>query len=181
MNTNHFVGSSSDSNDNRVYSYRDVLRQCFNMEKLTTPSPLSSNVSIALVIIICLLLIVLDSLFVALEDKLAAADITSIVVCCVIFVITITTIVALQSQPSSAKRISFQVPLVPWVPFLSVFVNFYLMLKLSTMTWIRFSVWMFIVILYGIWNSNERIDRKNQPNIKYETKENSVAMNSMKN
>ncbi|CAG2116716.1 unnamed protein product, partial [Medioppia subpectinata] len=30
MNTNHFVGSSSDSNDNRVYSYRDVLRQCFN-------------------------------------------------------------------------------------------------------------------------------------------------------
>ncbi|CAG2110963.1 unnamed protein product, partial [Medioppia subpectinata] len=111
MNTNHFVGSSSDSNDNRVYS---------------------------------LLLIVLDSLFVALEDKLAAADITSIVVCSVIFVITIITIVALQSQPSSAKRISFQVPLVPWVPFLSVFVNFYLMLKLSTMTWIRFSVWMFI-------------------------------------
>jgi hypothetical protein len=46
--------------------------------------------------------------------------------------------------------IELKVPLVPWVPVLSIFVNFYLMLKLSTMTWIRFGVWMIIGLLYHI-------------------------------
>ncbi len=46
--------------------------------------------------------------------------------------------------------IDLKVPLVPWVPVLSIFVNFYLMLKLSTMTWIRFGVWMIIGLLYHI-------------------------------
>jgi len=50
-----------------------------------------------------LLLIVLDSLFVSLEDKLAKTDITSIVVCFVVFVKVIVTIIALSTQPSSLK------------------------------------------------------------------------------
>lgn len=36
----------------------------------------------------------------------------------------------------------FQVPLVPWIPALSAFINLYLMFNLSPATWIRFSVWM---------------------------------------
>jgi hypothetical protein len=77
--------------------------------------------------------------------------------------------------------IDLKVPLVPWVPVLSIFVNFYLMLKLSTMTWIRFGVWMIIGLsiyaFYGVWNSNERNVNK-QPVVKYQTKNNSVAINN---
>ena len=55
-------------------------------------------------------------------------------------------------------------PLVPIFPFISVFVNFYLIMVLPTATWIRFAVWLAIGFLiyfsYGIRNSSEN------PNIK---------------
>lgn len=46
--------------------------------------------------------------------------------------------------------ILIQVPLLPILPVISVFVNVYLMLKLSSATWIRFGVWMFVGKWCGI-------------------------------
>lgn len=37
-----------------------------------------------------------------------------------------------------------KVPLLPWLPLFSVFVNIYLMMQLDMATWIRFTVWMVI-------------------------------------
>lgn len=37
-----------------------------------------------------------------------------------------------------------QVPLLPWLPLFSVFVNIYLMMQLDRQTWINFTVWMVI-------------------------------------
>lgn len=37
-----------------------------------------------------------------------------------------------------------QVPLLPWLPLFSVFVNIYLMMQLDLGTWINFTVWMVI-------------------------------------
>ncbi|XP_007430601.1 cationic amino acid transporter 4 [Python bivittatus] len=56
---------------------------------------------------------------------------------------------------------TFQLPLVPLTPALSIFINLFLMLKLSYMTWLRFSIWLVAGLLvyfsYGIWHSKENL------------------------
>lgn len=78
---------------------------------------------------------------------------------CILLVALATVLLMLSRLPTSRSMKSdmFQVPLVPLIPTLSIFVNVFLMINLSYLTWIRFTVWMavglFIYFTYGIWNS----------------------------
>jgi amino acid transporter len=58
-----------------------------------------------------------------------------------------------QNASDDVERV-FRTPAVPWLPVLSIFCNVYLMLKLSFITWVRFTIWMFlglsIYFFYGI-------------------------------
>ena len=69
----------------------------------------------------------------------------------------------LLPTPSSNKNLTFKVPLVPFLPAFSIFVNLYLMLKLSPATWVRFTVWMAvggaIYVFYG-WSHSKEEKRK---------------------
>ncbi|EPY73085.1 hypothetical protein CB1_043508003 [Camelus ferus] len=59
------------------------------------------------------------------------------------------------------------IPLVPLTPALSVLLNICLMLKLSYLTWVRFSIWLLIGLTvyfcYGIWHSKE--NRREPPGL----------------
>ncbi|XP_077377751.1 cationic amino acid transporter 4 [Festucalex cinctus] len=61
---------------------------------------------------------------------------------------------------------TFQVPLVPLTPGASILFNVFLMMKLSPLTWIRFTIWiavgLFVYFGYGIWHSKEGM-RELQP------------------
>jgi hypothetical protein len=63
---------------------------------------------------------------------------------CLIGVLLLVTVMYLFRQPKNETPLPFMVPLVPWIPLLSMFVNIFLMLKLSYLTWVRFAVWMVI-------------------------------------
>ena len=45
-------------------------------------------------------------------------------------------------QPQNPDKLPFMAPCVPLLPFCAMFVNIYLMLKLSPLTWVRFVIWM---------------------------------------
>ncbi|KAK7904455.1 hypothetical protein WMY93_017062 [Mugilogobius chulae] len=77
-----------------------------------------------------------------------------------VLVLAILIIIILQ-QPENPKRLPYMAPCVPFVPASAMLVNIYLMLKLSAITWIRFSIWCLVGILiyfgYGMWNSTLEI------------------------
>ncbi|XP_068441014.1 high affinity cationic amino acid transporter 1-like [Clinocottus analis] len=62
-------------------------------------------------------------------------------------------------QPQSKTKLAFKVPLLPFVPVFSMFINVYLMMQLDKGTWMRFAIWMVLGFLiyfgYGIRNSAE--------------------------
>jgi amino acid transporter len=88
--------------------------------------------------------------------------------------------VVIWLQPQVANIKTFKVPLVPFIPFLSVFFNVYMMTTLGQATWTRFIAWFVVGIViyftYGIRNSklmkttNEVVQNKIFPFIEHENK-----------
>lgn len=85
----------------------------------------------------------------------------------VIFMVCLLLTFVIWRQPESKTKLSFKVPLLPFIPVISMFVNVYLMMQLDRGTWIRFSVWMVIGLViyftYGIHHSAEASLARSSP------------------
>ncbi|KAI5709708.1 hypothetical protein M8J76_001852 [Diaphorina citri] len=70
----------------------------------------------------------------------------------------------ISRQPQVLPDTVFKVPLVPFLPCVSIFMNVYLMMKLDFATWMRFFIWLaigtFIYVTYSLKNSKEGIRRR---------------------
>eukprot|EP00088_Acartia_fossae_P018988 TRINITY_DN21014_c0_g1_i1.p1 TRINITY_DN21014_c0_g1~~TRINITY_DN21014_c0_g1_i1.p1 ORF type:complete len:631 (-),score=151.81 TRINITY_DN21014_c0_g1_i1:215-2107(-) len=136
-----------------VYSRKEYARQMLNLDRDTSPNPLSSHVASHSAIVLSLLSVPF-SVMVQAEpvwyNKIGLAFVIMKIVMCLI---------VLARQPSDVSKLYFKVPLVPLIPACSILINVFLMTKLSSQTWVRFGVWMLvgfiIYVAYGINNSSE--------------------------
>ncbi|XP_052014198.1 cationic amino acid transporter 4 [Apodemus sylvaticus] len=73
----------------------------------------------------------------------------------------LSSLLVLGAHQQQQKQDTFQIPLVPLTPALSILLNICLMLKLSYLTWLRFIFWLLVGLVvyfgYGIWHSKENL------------------------
>ena len=141
-----------------MFSKREYLRQCLNLDQVISPTPLSSDVAQHSALMFTVLCIPTSLLFVYGTSAHHNLMIVFMVVKMLI------SLIILAKQPQDPTAIPFSVPLVPWLPAASVFINIFLTLKLSWQTWVRFSVWMMMGFMvygcYGWKNSSEEYRMK---------------------
>ncbi|VVC32911.1 Cationic amino acid transporter, C-terminal,Amino acid/polyamine transporter I [Cinara cedri] len=83
------------------------------------------------------------------------------IVVTIVFTVAVLLIIpiVLNRLPQAIENLMFKVPFVPFIPCLSIVLNFYLMMELSYKTWIRFGsgiiIGIFIYVIYGARNSIE--------------------------
>ncbi|KAM9826853.1 putative cationic amino acid transporter [Neosynchiropus ocellatus] len=75
-------------------------------------------------------------------------------------------LVTIVRQPQSGRSLAYMAPGVPLVPAAAILVNSYLMLKLSPLTWTRFSIWCLLGLLiygcYGVWHSSLELSAREE-------------------
>ncbi|XP_069002166.1 solute carrier family 7, member 3 [Embiotoca jacksoni] len=144
------------------------LREAFTYKLLFFPSgknptKTSGNIVYVTTAIISVFITVLCVVLANCLTQLIAGHAGVVVPCVVLTLLCCVCVVIIFRQPESKEALTFKVPLLPWLPLFSVFVNIYLMMQLDWATWCRFAVWMVIgfaiYFLYGIRNSSEAAGR----------------------
>uniref|UniRef100_A0A671N6R1 Cationic amino acid transporter 3-like n=1 Tax=Sinocyclocheilus anshuiensis TaxID=1608454 RepID=A0A671N6R1_9TELE len=119
----------------------------------------------------CSVLITVLCMVLALRlEAMVNLEIVWVMTCVILVLLCILCVIVICRQPESKEALTFKVPLLPWLPLFSIFVNIYLMMQLDVATWCRFTVWMgfgfAIYFGYGIRNSTEGMNsslRKYEP------------------
>ncbi|XDV54172.1 hypothetical protein PO909_022526 [Leuciscus waleckii] len=131
------------------FSFRTML-----FPHITEPSNMSG-----FIVNICTSLLGMLILSFSLLAVLGGTAVWNIVTLGVLFSLCVILTFIIWRQPESKTKLSFKVPLLPFLPVVSMFVNVYLMMQLDRGTWIRFAIWMSIGLViyfgYGIWHSTE--------------------------
>uniref|UniRef100_A0A3B3ZX63 Cationic amino acid transporter C-terminal domain-containing protein n=1 Tax=Periophthalmus magnuspinnatus TaxID=409849 RepID=A0A3B3ZX63_9GOBI len=108
----------------------------------SSPSEQSSfvvNMSVGLLVLLVCVMSYLTTCHVRAIVSLEVWVLVLLSLCLLLFSLCV---LMICRQPQTTKKVSFMVPLLPFLPIVSIFVNIYLMVQLSGDTWIRFSVWM---------------------------------------
>ncbi|KAG1929124.1 cationic amino acid transporter 2 isoform X2 [Pimephales promelas] len=164
--------TESESHLNMLKDRGVTLRSLLNPPLL--PTEQTSSAVNASVIIMVLIVCVVSTLNTYYGQAVIAMEPWALGVLVASLFIFIMCILLVCRQPQTRKKVSFMVPLLPFLPILSIFVNVYLMVQLSGDTWIRFSIWMAIGFLiyfgYGMWHSDERKRHKQNCGVATEKK-----------
>lgn len=96
-------------------------------------------------------------------DELYNREIWALVVVSIFAILIVISCGLIFWMPQSSTKFGFMAPCVPTLPIVAIYANTFLMLKLSTITWVRFTVWMAIgVTIYFLYGTrNSKADERN--------------------
>ncbi|XP_067890763.1 cationic amino acid transporter 2 isoform X2 [Heterodontus francisci] len=153
-----------DLDENESDSHMTMLKNpdifcSFLLNPSMIPTEQTSTVVYGCVGLIAVVICALSVLITYANEAILSAVPWSIGILAVLLVMLGVSVFIIQKQPQSQIKVVFMVPLLPFLPIISIFVNIYLMMQLSGDTWIRFSIWMAVGFAiyfgYGIRNSVE--------------------------
>ncbi|KAG5678089.1 hypothetical protein PVAND_007791 [Polypedilum vanderplanki] len=129
---------------------KGFFMQLITMNSARQPNTISMTVVGTLIACFCFV-----SLFLSLQisygyEAIARGETYAIVLLIVFITLLLLfcLLISIQPRQTFASRTKpFMVPIVPFLPAVSVFINIYLMLMLDYYTWIRFGIWMIIGLL----------------------------------
>ncbi|CAK9815435.1 Cationic amino acid transporter 2 [Anthophora plagiata] len=154
--------------DRNRNTFKFIMKQLINGNKLNYSTKLTSQIVTCLVlfyVILCISIGMMVSLF---AGEITTGRIAFVIPLAILVLVLILILIFIYLQPTSGKKLPFSVPLVPFLPALSILINIYLMIMLDKMTWVRFLVWMAvglgIYFGYGVWHSKMRRSTKPSEN-----------------
>ncbi|XP_077998898.1 high affinity cationic amino acid transporter 1-like [Glandiceps talaboti] len=151
------------SDNNTSYSVYDVISQAFSPHAAIA-TELSSTIVTYTTAALGGLMFIFCSVIIYANNELSKGLWWTVCLCLLCGILILTSLYIIVKQPQNTRGLTFQTPCVPMVPIISMFINIFLMLKLSLPTWLRFLVWMAlgfsIYFCYGIWHSTEETQMK---------------------
>lgn len=154
-----YAPDSKKADSYETVSVKSFIKQLMSSET-TYPTKVTSAVVSWLIIVFFGFCFIVSGLMTIFEDNLYRGEIWLISVCLGLIVFLFFLLLIVSFQPTSDVKLGFTVPLVPWVPGISIFINVYLMTNISKDTWLKYVYWMIggllIYFTYGVWHSLER-------------------------
>lgn len=120
-----------------------VARQLVNANFSKQPTRLTASIANFSLIVFCLVTIITCVVFDFGSEQHTPWGASFTLVLCAITLMFIS-VIFIARQPQNKFDLTFSVPLVPFTPLVSIFLNMYLMFQLDTHTWIRFGIWLVI-------------------------------------
>ncbi|XP_055408820.1 cationic amino acid transporter 3-like isoform X2 [Bubalus kerabau] len=108
----------------------------------TIPTQTSGQIVYGCAIVLVVLLIILSLIVYQWPSQVFSGDpmLTTVAVLLLLLITGVTAII--WRQPQDPTALHFRVPALPFLPLVSIFVNIYLMVHMTTWTWVLFGIWM---------------------------------------
>ncbi|XP_043293043.1 cationic amino acid transporter 3-like [Cervus canadensis] len=139
----------------------------------TTPTRKSGQIVYGCASLLVHLMIILSLILVQWSSQAFSADsgYTPVAVLLLLLIIGVTVII--WRQPQNPIPLYFKVPALPVFPLVTIFVNIYLMMQITSGTWAIFGIWNVIGFLiyfgYGIRHSLEENNEQQTPASTFQT------------
>ncbi|EMP39819.1 Putative cationic amino acid transporter [Chelonia mydas] len=134
--------------------------------KMDRPTAATGRTVTTCVLLLFVLMFIFCSFIIFGADYIYDKSWWAILLVVLMVLLIIALVFVILQQPENPKKLPYMAPCLPFVPAFAMLVNIYLMLKLSTITWLRFAVWCFVGLLiyfgYGMWNSTLEISAREE-------------------